>query len=265
MHGVHVIPSTLLTSEVWTDTGKITGTYSQPRWVENATGDVALRKPGRHVVGGLEAAREVVASHIGRWLGVNISTVELIAAHPDGPCCVSWAIPGPVIPFRQALLAPFTPATVRAAAAAALPQLGRAIVLDALLGNCDRLNDGNIVFAEAVGAWYTLDYSLSFNLYQPTQVGDPSLGFGVQPHLRQTYYPAIIDAVRLSPGDFQATVALAETITEDEIERLFALLPAFHASAADAGSMRDFVKIRRSAIRAILRAWCALVNLGGTI
>lgn len=264
MHGVHVIPDTLLTSEAWTDTGKITGTYSQPRWVESAAGDLGLRKPGRFVVGGLEAAREV-ASHIGRRLAVNISTVELIATHPDGPCCVSYAIPGPVIPFRQALFPPFTPANVRAAAAEALPQIGRAIVLDALLGNGDRLNDGNIVFAEAVGAWYTIDYSLSFNLYQPTQVGNASLGFGVQPHLRQTYYPAIIDAVRLSPGDFQATLALAETITDDEIERLFALLPASHASAADAGPMQDFVKSRRSAIRAILRTWCDSVNLRGII
>lgn len=259
------IPADLFTADAWADTGKVTGTYSAGKWVESPSRAVGLRKPGRLVQDGLEAAREVIASHIGRWLQVDISVVELIDRHPDGPCCVSRAIAGSVIPYGQVIRLPFTSPTRKAAAIAALGRFSRAVVLDALVGNCDRFNDGNVVYAESEDRWYSIDYSLAFNRHHPAGVGDPALPYGAEIALNQRYFPEIVDAIRLSPNEIQRTVALAESISDAEIERLFAILPASHASPTDAGLMEAFVKQRRSQIRGILAAWTATVGLGGTI
>jgi len=216
------------------------------------------------VPNGLEAAREVIASQIGRWIGVDIPVVELIPAHPTGPCCVSRAIAGTVLPYDQAMSAPFSPAPLITKATLALSTFAPTIVLDALLGNCDRRNTGNIVFAESLNRWYTLDYSLSFNLYRPDGVGSAALPFG-DPSLRQSYFPEILSGLTLNSVPFRTTVTSAEGIMDNDLDQLFGLLPTSHAANADVGAMLAFVKARRTGIRGILRTWCDSVGLNGIL
>lgn len=260
-----VLPATLMTADTWTDTGGVLGTASRPLWCSNHQGNSAIRKPGRIVAGSLEAVREVLASQLGGWMGINVPVVELLPVPPDGPCCISRAIVGAVIPYGHAIRAPMTPATTRSAAIAALPAFGGAIVLDALVGNCDRLNDGNIVYAAASQRWFSLDYSFSFNLYQPTGVGDPAKAFGSDPALRQVYFPEIIEGIRTNPTALTDAITAAEAISDSDIDGLVALVPASHSKAEEAGKMSIFIKERRSAIRVIMTRWANSAKLVGII
>jgi len=253
-----------MTADTWVDTGGGTGTACQPRWCANHSGESALRKPGRIAFGSLEAAREVLASWLGRWIGATVPTVELLPVPPDGPCCISRAITGPAIPFGQALRAPMSPATTKAEATAALPKFGACIVLDALIGCCDRFNEGNIVFASAQKQWYSLDYAFSFNMHQPQGVGDPARAFG-DVALRQVYFPEILAAVRADPSAIRQATAVASGITNQEIDGLVALLPHTHSPTNEAGTMANFLKARRSRIRDIMSGWANLAQLDGII
>ena len=158
-----------------------------------------------------------------------------------------------------------TPAAIRGAGLSVLHALGGAIVLDALMGNCDRWNDGNIVYAAGQNGWYSLDYSYSFNQYQPTGIGDPLINFGEDARLRQTYFPEIIEAVRNDPTEFRQAIDAAEAISDADIDRLVSLLPNTHCSNADAGAICNFLNSRRSRIRGILIRWADYVSLAGII
>ena len=241
------------------------GGFSDTREVVDPNRNIGYRKPGRPYTDGVEAAREVIAAEIGRWLQVDLPTFRLIPEHPEVACGVSIAVAETIIPYEMVMHASFTPPAVRSAGQNALPRLGRAIVLDALLGNCDRMNGGNIVFGRPDNCWYSLDYSMSYNVFSPAGVGEVEKPFGTERRLRQRYFGEIVDAVCLNSTDFRDTVALAESIKDEELEHLFALLPTSHVARETAGAMLAFVKGRRSSIRAIVRDWGHTVGITGIL
>jgi hypothetical protein len=155
-------PASFLTKKAWTETGVVSDGYSKGFWVSDNDGVLALRKPGFQTPDGVEAFREIVAAQIARWLGVRTPATEL-QVHPSiGPVCLSMELEGALFTFVE-VFGFADRADLTKLAHDALSRHGGVVVLDCLVGACDRHNPGNHNFALDEGEWYSLDYGQSFN------------------------------------------------------------------------------------------------------
>jgi hypothetical protein len=253
------LPASLLTTTKWTkaddENGDPQDTFSQPFLVRNEFGEAAYLKPGVLRNGGsLEAVREVLASHIGRWLGLAVPRVELYQ-HPElGRCCVSRLAGAGAIMKRDGF-GLFK--ELRNRAGDALLEYVPIVVLDVLVGVADRTNRGNHLFVASENRWYGIDYALAFNQgRQITGVGDPTASY------EAAYWDGFMTAVALNSAGISDKLREASRITEEAIEGLVALIPESFATDEEKRGTAAFLKRRVSLIEVYTRGWLRARGIG---
>ena len=257
-----ILPPTLETAHTWADTIAVsTDTFGKGVWVRNENGIYAHRKPGVNSQGSVEALREIVCTVIAGWLHVPTPRMELIEHPVLGPCSLSYEPPeGGIFRWYNVMEMKLTHDLYANGVLALEAYAGRAVVLDILVGACDRRNSGNHLYVESDRTWYTIDYGLSFNRHPERDgVGDPSIGYGLRPY--QEVWPDIVQAIRL--GVLRETLSIASELTDTAIEGLLALPPEAFGDGETRGAMISFLKYRRSHIRDLVWDWCKMVGVSG--
>jgi hypothetical protein len=251
------LPASLLGARPWTETNEIVAAGCSRARRVTQEGRAGIRKPGEPGDGSLEAVKEIVASVVASWLGVNVPQGELVL-YNGRPCFVSYDL-GPTAYPWVAIMTAKQGLALRPAATEALANHCGIFVLDALVGAEDRRNGGNHIFVPSEGKWYSLDYAFSFNTRGVKGVGDPEIPFRAQ------YYAEMLAAVKNAPGLLEEALSRAESIPLGRFQGLLAMVPAEFAAPAERDQMVAFLENRRPKLRILLQEWCNMSGLTGLI